>query len=196
MKKTIRALLPLLVVTLAAGPALADKLVVFKNGKVLRAQGVTSEGQWTYADLGKGATVGVRTADILRIEESAGGGKKTEGYNMAATDNRGVSRSGGGRADRRSSTDIDRSASVQERIEQRQRELEQQRESQQNADRGRSGNLRGAPAGMRQVTQPFNQRSSRTPSGLRRSRLGSGLGQRTVSDQRLDTSSANDGDDN
>ena len=52
-----------MVLAVATGPVLADKLIVFRNGKVMRAKSVSAEGAWTLVDLGKGATVGVRTAD-------------------------------------------------------------------------------------------------------------------------------------
>lgn len=193
MKRIIRTLLPVLVVSLAAGPALADKLIVFKNGKVMRAKDVTPDGKWTYADLGKGATVGVRTSDIQSIEDSAGSSQKEEGYMMAATENRGVSRDSGGRADRRGSSRRNRSSSVQERIEQRQRELEEQRKERrdQRDRRNKQSRDRSGANGLRPL-QPFNQRNVRNSGGFRRSRMPGGFGQRVATDQRVVRPSDND----
>lgn len=173
-----RLLAVMAVMALATAPALADKLIVFTNGKVLRAKEISSEGAWTLADLGKGATVGVRTADILRIEDAVGD-DKASGYNLASTENRGVSRSSG-RANRRDRSSEDRAASVQERIEQRQQELEEKRNNARDRDRDSGRNPR----------QPFNNNNR----GFRRSRLPGAMGQRLATDQRVVKPSR--GDDN
>ncbi len=68
----------------------ADKLVIFKNGKMLRVKGVEIRDQWAHLDLGKGATIGVPTEQILGVEDSTG-----KGDNKASLPNQ-ASVSGGG----------------------------------------------------------------------------------------------------
>jgi hypothetical protein len=85
-----------MVLALAAGSAMADKLIIFKNGKVLRVKSVTEEQGWTLAEIGEGNTVGVRTTQIAMVQEAAGdSGKSAPLPNQASVDNRGVNRGGG-----------------------------------------------------------------------------------------------------
>jgi hypothetical protein len=184
MKARFRFLaLSTLVVLMGSIPALAgDKLIVFKNGKVMRVSKVTADGAWTYADLGKGATVGVRTDAISRIEDAAGNSKDGGEYNRASTENRGVSRDTGGGADRGGDRGRERSASVQERIEARQQELENKRLEAAEA-RGSNGNLN--VNGLRPL-QPFNNSNNAAgAAGFRRSRLPGAGGKRLATDQRV-----------
>lgn len=68
----------------AAGPALADKLIVFKNGRTMRAKVVNEEKGWTRLELDGGNVVGFRTALVLSIEETSGSPAKIELPNLAA----------------------------------------------------------------------------------------------------------------
>src|SRR5213593_4077548 len=63
-------LLPALFVAFLAPPAFADKVILFKNGKSIRAKSVKEDKGWTRLDL-DGGQVGVRTAQISTIQEAA-----------------------------------------------------------------------------------------------------------------------------
>ena len=51
-------------------PASADKLIVFKNGKTIRARTVKEAKGWSRLEM-EGGVLGVRSTQILRVEESA-----------------------------------------------------------------------------------------------------------------------------
>jgi len=57
----------------AAGPVHAEKLIVFKNGKTIRAKSIKQEKGWSRLELEGGNLVGVRTPLILSVEEASGG---------------------------------------------------------------------------------------------------------------------------
>ncbi len=149
------------VLSLASGNAWADKLIVFKNGKVMRAKDVKVENGWTMASLGKDGTVGVRSDDVASIEDASGGGGEAT-PNVASTEGRGVAREGGGGPSRSDDSDAEVSGSIQDRIEQRQQEL-QEKQAQEAAE--------APPAvvvpGLRPLQQ-FNQPAA--GRGFRRSR--------------------------
>ena len=151
------------VMLMAAGPVLADQLIVFRNGKVMRSKSVRQEGPWTFAELGKGATIGVRTTDVLRIEEAVTSGKVESEYNRASTEGRGVSREGAGAES--SEAGSDQSGSIQERLEQRQQELEARRAEQEEQQPENSA-VTGV-GGLVPLQQPVNNRTNR---GFRQSR--------------------------
>jgi hypothetical protein len=158
---TLAALLA--AIPLLSTPAWADKLILFRNGKVLRAGSVKVENGWTLADLGKGNTLGVRSTEILRIEDAgseAAGPASTP--NMAATDGRGVTRSGGGPS-HADESEPEIQSSIQERIEQRQQQLEERRNQEAQSQAG------VVNPGLRPLT-PFNQPAQ--SRGFRRSRFG------------------------
>ena len=58
----------------SGSPSLADKLVLFKNGKVMRVKSVEVKDGWTNLHVGAGV-MGVRDAQILAVED-AGDGKQ------------------------------------------------------------------------------------------------------------------------
>jgi len=60
---------------LASSPSLADKMVLFKNGKVMRVESTESKNGWTTLKLSKDGAMGVRDDQILGIQE-AGEGKR------------------------------------------------------------------------------------------------------------------------
>lgn len=73
---------------LAPSAVFADKLVVFKNGKSIRAKGIQKEAKgWTRLELDGGNSMGVRTSQILGVEEAgtAGPGKAESVPNQATT---------------------------------------------------------------------------------------------------------------
>jgi hypothetical protein len=57
----------------AAGPAHADKLVVFKNGKALKAKSVTKDGIWLKCEFEGNNFISVKSASVESIEEAAVG---------------------------------------------------------------------------------------------------------------------------
>ncbi|HXI02571.1 MAG TPA: hypothetical protein VNI57_05285 [Candidatus Saccharimonadales bacterium] len=127
---TIGAAAALSVVLLSAVPALADKLILFKNGKILHAEKVSVVNGWTIADMGKGNQVGVLTSEVASVQDAAGNSAgKDDLPNIASTENRGVDRGGGGASFDGGGGDdsSDRAMSVQERIQQRQEELAERR---------------------------------------------------------------------
>lgn len=67
------ALLLAVAVAAASGPAFADKLVVFKNGKTLRAKSVKEEKGWSRLELEGGSFVGVRASLVQGVEETSSG---------------------------------------------------------------------------------------------------------------------------
>ncbi|MBI3448084.1 MAG: hypothetical protein HY049_04065 [Acidobacteria bacterium] len=67
------ALLFLLAGALAASPALADKLILFKNGKSMRAKTAKEDDKgWTRLEL-EGGLMGVKTSEIAAIQDAMGG---------------------------------------------------------------------------------------------------------------------------
>ncbi len=148
------------VLPLAAGNAWADKLIIFKNGKVMRAKEVKVENGWTMASVGKDGTVGVRSADVARVEDASGGGGDAT-PNVASTEGRGVAREGGGGPGRADDSEAEISSSIQDRIEQRQQEL-QEKQAQEAVETPTV-----AVPGLRPL-QPFNQPAA--GRGFRRSR--------------------------
>lgn len=122
--------------------AAADKLVIFKNGKMLRVKGVEIDEQWARLDLGKGATIGVPTDHILGVEDSTGkGDNKASLPNQASVGGRGggpASSVGGGRG----------RAFGGSRIGQAQQQEEFDESDEQEARKGPAVN-RGRPTGGR-----------------------------------------------
>ena len=57
----------------AAGPAHADKLVVFKNGKALKAKSVTKDGAWLKCEFEGTNFISVKASSVDSIEEAAVG---------------------------------------------------------------------------------------------------------------------------
>ncbi len=137
------------VTSLAAAPAWADKLILFKNGKALRVKSIKVENGWMMAEMGKGGTVGFRSADVFRVDEATGEGGGEATPNVASTEGRGVTRDSGApvRAD---DSEAEVSSAVQDRIEQRQQEL-QEKQAQEAAGQ----NPPGVVPGLRPL-QPFN----------------------------------------
>src|SRR6266850_6823898 len=60
-----------LFVAFAAPPALADKIILFKNGKSMRAKSVKEDKGWTRLEI-DGGSVGVQSIQISMIQEAAG----------------------------------------------------------------------------------------------------------------------------
>jgi len=83
---------------LTGSPSLADKMVLFKNGKVMRVQDVESKEGWTTLKLGKDGAMGVRNDQILGVEEAGDGksGKDDPLPNQASVGGRGGPGGGGG----------------------------------------------------------------------------------------------------
>lgn len=67
------AVIALVAAAFAAPPALADKLVLFKNGKTIRAKSAKEDDKgWTRLEL-DGGLVGVRTREIAVVQEAISG---------------------------------------------------------------------------------------------------------------------------
>lgn len=58
---------------LASSPSIADQMVLFKNGKVMRVKSAESKDGWTTLKLGSDGAMGVRDDQILGIQEAADG---------------------------------------------------------------------------------------------------------------------------
>lgn len=155
---TIGAVAALSVVMLATVPALADKLIVFKNGKILHAEKVKVVNGWTIADMGKGNEVGVLSSEVASVEDAAGDSGKDKLPNIASTDNRGVDRGGGASFDRGGGDPSERAMSVQERIQQRQEELAARRaEATDQAKENQNDESRNPAAGIIPGLRPLQQ---------------------------------------
>jgi len=61
---------------LSGGPAYADKLVLFKNGKVMRVKTTTQDAKWLKCDFDGGNYISVPLAAVLKVEEATIGGKE------------------------------------------------------------------------------------------------------------------------
>jgi hypothetical protein len=57
----------------AAGPAHADKLVVFKNGKALKAKSIIKDGAWLKCEFEGNNSISVKASSVDSIEEAAVG---------------------------------------------------------------------------------------------------------------------------
>jgi hypothetical protein len=71
-----------LIFMMGALPALADKLVLFKNGKVMRVKSVDTKDGWTRMKIGKKNIMAVRSSYILAVEEAAAAGKNSVGSSL------------------------------------------------------------------------------------------------------------------
>ncbi len=58
------------VLTLSAGPAAADKLVVFKNGKAMRVKSVQNEGKWMKCEFEDKNFISVLASTVADVEEA------------------------------------------------------------------------------------------------------------------------------
>jgi len=61
----------------SAGPALAEKLVVFKNGKSIRVRTLKEDKGWTRLEI-DGGVMAVRSFQVARVDEVTGGGGKSD----------------------------------------------------------------------------------------------------------------------
>ncbi|HEY3176215.1 MAG TPA: hypothetical protein VGK94_10725 [Candidatus Polarisedimenticolia bacterium] len=61
-----------------SSPALADKLVIFKNGKAMRVKSAVPNGKWLKCELDDKNFISVHESTILVIEEAALGGSAGE----------------------------------------------------------------------------------------------------------------------
>lgn len=70
--RSISALIALVLMSsfLAADPAFAEKLVVFKNGKALRAKSVVEDGRWLKCEFEDGNFMSVPAGSVLRVAEA------------------------------------------------------------------------------------------------------------------------------
>ncbi len=71
LRTTGRAALALLVICPAASILHAEKLVVFKNGKAMRAVSVVEEGPWLKCEFGDGNYAAIPRRSVESIEEAA-----------------------------------------------------------------------------------------------------------------------------
>jgi hypothetical protein len=95
-------LAPLCALALAAPDAMADKLVIFKNGKAMRVKAATPEGKWLKFDLDGENFIAVRASEVQGMEDVAGG--SSEG---SMTPNQVAAGSGGGAYSPRQSQPVD-----------------------------------------------------------------------------------------
>ena len=63
---------------LAPGPASADKLVVFKNGKAMKVKSITHDGKWLKCEFDDKNYLAVEATKVLNIEEVAVGSSAGE----------------------------------------------------------------------------------------------------------------------
>lgn len=144
--------------------ASADKLVIFKNGKILRVKGVDVGDLWTHLDLGKGAKMGVRTEHILGVEDSTGkGGNRASLPNQASVGGRGGSAGGGGGASRGRSFGGPRISQQGQGGEADEVDASDGREAQQRPGAGqrRPGNVRRSPnpSAARAIQEQINNQN-------------------------------------
>jgi hypothetical protein len=76
--KRLPILLTLAVTVAAAGAAHADKLVIFKNGKAMRAHSVTQDGIWLKCEFENKNYISVKASSVAGIEEAAVGTNEGE----------------------------------------------------------------------------------------------------------------------
>jgi len=70
-RRLVKALALVAFVLLAVSPVLADKLILFKNGKSMKAKSVKEDKGWTRLEL-EGGVVGVRSLEIALVQEAIG----------------------------------------------------------------------------------------------------------------------------
>jgi hypothetical protein len=66
------------ILCLTSGPASADKLVLFKNGKAMRVKTVTSDGQWLKCEFEDKNFLSVRASSVLGVEDAVLGSQTGE----------------------------------------------------------------------------------------------------------------------
>src|SRR5688572_32364573 len=76
--KRLPILLTVVAALAAAGSARADKLVIFKNGKALKATSVVKDGLWLKCEFDKGNFISVKASAVESIEEAAVGSNEGE----------------------------------------------------------------------------------------------------------------------
>jgi len=76
--------LAILVAALAGGTAFADKVILFKNGKSMRAKTVKDDKGWSRLEI-DGGVIGVKSSEIALVQEASGGSPAKESLpNQAA----------------------------------------------------------------------------------------------------------------
>jgi hypothetical protein len=76
--KRLPVLLTVVVALGAAGAAHADKLIIFKNGKAMRAHSVAQDGVWLKCEFENKNFISVKASSVASIEEAAVGSNEGE----------------------------------------------------------------------------------------------------------------------
>jgi hypothetical protein len=77
-KGIITVVVAILFSAVASGPAWADKLVIFKNGKALRVKSAKQDGKWLKCEFEDKSFISVLNAGVLSVEESVAGSREGE----------------------------------------------------------------------------------------------------------------------